>query len=126
MTPTTEEARARSGYRQDWRLVGWLALAVLAVVQVFSLYSAGQPGPEGVPGLDKLGHALMFGAPAALAVLMRLPWVLALVTAHALVSEPLQAWLVPTRAGDGWDLLADLVGIALGALLAGWVRGRSR
>lgn len=90
-------------------------------MQVWGLYTPVVPGPAGVPGLDKIGHALLFGIPAALAWALRAPWVVLLLVGHALVSEPLQHHLVPGRMMDPWDAVADLVGIALGvALVRAW------
>ena len=45
--------------------------------------------------------------------------VLALVCAYAPVSEVVQATLLPHRDGDWHDAAADLVGVAVGWLLAG-------
>ena len=45
---------------------------------------------------------------------------------HAPVSEVVQATLLPHRSGDRWDALADLTGVALGALLATVVLRRAR
>ena len=96
------------------RLLGWLTLAVSLVVQVVGLYSSDAPGPEGVPGLDKVSHLAGFGVPATLAWLLGARWVVLLLVVHALVSEPLQGWLAPTRRPDLLDTIADLIGIALG------------
>ena len=40
-----------------------------------------------------------------------------LFAAHAVVSEVVQGALLPMRAGDPFDVLADLTGVALGVLL---------
>ena len=37
--------------------------------------------------------------------------------AHAVVSEVVQALLLPTRSGDFADAVVDLVGVALGVVL---------
>ncbi|WP_237565838.1 hypothetical protein [Ornithinimicrobium cerasi] len=70
-----------------------------------------------------MGHLLVFALPAAVARWLGARWVLVLLVAHALVSEPLQGWLVPTRQPDPLDAVADLVGIAAGILLARTLRG---
>ena len=76
-----------------------------------------------MPGLDKVGHLLAFALPAAVAGWLGARRVLVLLVVHALVSEPLQGWLIPTRQPDPLDALADLAGILLGLLVARSVRG---
>ena len=104
-----------------WRtaLLGLLALAVLAQLAV--LYAPAQP--DGVPSFvhaDKVVHVLVFLVPTALALLagFRPVVVVGLFAGHAVVSELVQGGLLPSRAGDPLDVLADLTGIALGVLLA--------
>jgi VanZ family protein len=84
------------------------------------------PDPAGVgsgpPGADKVVHAVLFGALAASA---RLRFggarrVLAAVLAYAVVSELVQALLLPRRSGDLLDVVADV----LGALAGWWLAGR--
>jgi uncharacterized membrane protein YccC len=85
------------------------------------------PG-EGSPffaGQDKVGHALVFGVPFALALLLRSRSAALGVLGHALLSEPLQALLTDARVADGWDLVANLAGVAL-AVAAVWWAGASR
>ena len=85
---------------------------------MYALYAPTVPGPGGVPGLDKVAHALLFAVPATLAWRLGARWVVVLLVLHALVSEPLQGWLSPSRRTDPWDALADLVGVGLGVLAA--------
>lgn len=119
--------RRGAGFADDWRVVGWLSLAVLLLVQLAGLYTDAGAGPEGIPGMDKVGHALMFGAPAAVARLMRLPAVVVGLLVHAVVSEPLQAVLAAGRSSEVGDLVADLTGIALAVLAVdGWRARRAR
>lgn len=76
--------------------------------------------------MDKLGHLLGFGIPTALACwLGGRGWVV-LFVAHALVSEPLQQALAPTRMLDWRDTVANLVGVALGVAFAGALRRLTR
>ena len=99
-------------------VLGWFALLVALLVQCYGLYAPQMPGPDGVPGLDKVGHLVAFAVPAALAWWLRARWLLPVLVLHALVSEPLQAVLAPGRQPDPVDAVADLVGIALGVWVA--------
>jgi hypothetical protein len=97
------------------------ALFVLAVlVQLVVLYlPRGVDVGGGLPGLDKVVHVAVFGAVAATGTWagLRLRWLAAALAAHAFVSEVVQHWLLPGRAGDPLDTVADLVGVALGLAL---------
>jgi len=96
-----------------------LALAV----QLVAVYLPGTPdgGLElpGLPGADKLVHALIFAVPVYLFVRLagRVGLVAGLFAVHAVVSELVQWRFVPYRDGDVWDVVADLVGIGLAVLL---------
>ena len=95
----------------------WSALFALAVVvQLLALYWPNPPQGGGAPGLDKVVHAGVFLAPALLGLLAGLPAVVLapLLIAHAVVSELVQHFLLPGRAGDPWDAVADIVGVAVG------------
>lgn len=95
-------------------------------MQAVGLYSQTAPGPDvGAPGLDKVGHLLAFGVPAALAWLLGARWLVVAFVLHALVSEPLQARVAPLREPDLLDAVADLVGIAAGVAVARALRRRS-
>jgi VanZ family protein len=111
------------------RLNGGPALIVASVVavaaQLYGLYGPdGPPQPEWFPAADKLAHLLGFAIPVVL-VLCALTWyggrrrraglVLGLFALHGVVSEIVQARLYANRSGDVFDLLADWLGIALGA-----------
>ena len=109
-------------------MLGWVLLLTLLLTQVWALYllvpGEGEPF---FPGQDKVGHVLLFGAPFAVALLLRARVVAVLIVAHALASEPLQGLLTATRMVDVWDLVADLVGIALALILTrALLRARSR
>lgn len=95
------------------------------MLQVAGLYSQSPPQPGGAPGLDKVAHLAAFAVPAALAHLLGARWVLVLLVLHALVSEPLQHTIAPARQMDLLDTVADLVGIAVGVLLARTLTRRS-
>lgn len=92
----------------------WLFAAV--VVQLVVLYAPRAPSTGGVPGLDKLVHVLVFGLVVAAGLRVCAPgWLVLLLTVvHAPVSEMVQAVVLANRSGDPLDVLADLVGCALG------------
>jgi hypothetical protein len=102
-----------------WR---WL-LAAAVVVQIVVLYFPLSGPGGGLPGLDKVVHAAIFGAVAFTGRRAGVPLLplVALLVAHALVSEVVQGTLLPDRDGDPWDAVADVAGTALGAWLAGVV-----
>ncbi len=68
---------------------------------------------------------MAFAVPAALSWLLGARWLVVLLVLHALVSEPVQGWVAPSRQTDVLDAVADLVGIALGVALARALRRRS-
>ena len=124
-----------------WRLVA--GLAVLAVVvQLYGLYRVtGPPTPLWFPLADKLEHATGFALPVALVLVAgglrarglgtrpgrRLPvLVLAVAVGQAVVSELVQHAFYTYRTGDPLDVLADLTGTAVGALVARAVLRRDR
>lgn len=96
-----------------------LVFAVVLVVHLAVLYT---PDPDvpgtGVPGLDKATHLLVFAALtwAGLRAGLAAGWFVPAVLAHAVVSELVQHHLLPGRAGDPWDVVADVVGVGLGVL----------
>jgi len=105
------------GARRAWLVVLWLLIATIGV-----LATAPAPAEVGL-GWDKLNHAVAFAALALAAGLahphrphLRITAWLALLGYGALI-EGLQS-LVPARTADWGDLLADAVGIAIGAALA--------
>ena len=106
-------------------LLGLLVAAVFA--QFVVLYAPAQPG--GLPVFahaDKVVHVLVFLVPTALALVAGLPArvVVPLFAAHAVVSEVVQGALLPMRAGDPFDVLADLSGVVLGVVVWRAVTGR--
>lgn len=97
----------------------WTAFALAIVLQLVVLYAPSTPAGPGLPGFDKFVHAGVFLLPAALGTLagIRATWLAAALALHAIVSEVLQHLLLPARAGDVWDVAADLVGVAIGVAL---------
>jgi hypothetical protein len=110
--------------RRTW----YLALGAALAVQLVVLYVPRVPvvGAVGLPGADKVVHATVFGAVtlAGLRAGLSPALVLGLGAAHAPLSELLQHLVLPGRSGDPFDVVADLVGVALGALAARWLAGR--
>ncbi|MFL6176875.1 MAG: VanZ family protein [Ornithinibacter sp.] len=97
-------------------VLGLLALAV--AVQIVVLYSPEGGGAALFPQADKVVHLLVFLVPVALALVagFRRRVVVAVFGAQAVVSEVVQATLLPHRSGDVLDAVADLTGVALGVL----------
>ncbi|MBZ2196316.1 VanZ family protein [Ruania sp. N2-46] len=105
-----------------------LAFAAAVVGQVLALYwpRVDIPG-DGVPGTDKAVHVLIFAAVMATGLLAGIPakWLALGLAAHAVLSELIQHLALPNRSGDLLDLVADLVGIALGWYVIAYVRRHS-
>lgn len=102
--------------RSSGGLLPGLLLVVLALHAV-ALYLPGSAIAASPVGFDKVAHLSLFGIPAALAVLAGgwwRRWVPPLLVAHAAISEVVQGSLIPNRAGDPFDALADVIGILLG------------
>jgi VanZ family protein len=119
--PSTVSARTA-----PWRK---LLLVLAAVVALLSLMP--MPPQTASLGWDKANHLLAFAALAVCAVFgfrgrrAALWAVLAALLAFGAAIELLQQ-LVPNRQAEWADLLADALGIALGAALASaWLRRRA-
>ncbi len=111
------------------RGIGRLLLAVALAVQLIVLYAPRVPdvGAVAVPGADKLVHAAVFAAVTLTGLRAGLSpaLVIGLTALHAPVSELVQHLVLPARSGDPADVLADLAGVALGALAARWLTART-
>jgi len=97
---------------------GVVALAIVAVVaQLVVLYWPVVTVEGPVSWTDKVVHLLVFAVPTyAVGRPLRSVRAAVLVFAiHAPVSELVQHFLMPGRSGDGWDVVLDLVGVAVGA-----------
>ncbi|MEI2766723.1 MAG: VanZ family protein [Dermatophilaceae bacterium] len=93
------------------------AVAVVVLGHLLALYWPRLP-VAGPPNGDKLAHVVVFAAPTLAGVLLARRWWPAWIVAlHAPVSELLQGSLLPGRSGDPLDLVADLVGVGLAALV---------
>ena len=85
-------------------------------------------GGEGLfPYADKVVHLGLFALLAGTARWRFGPVSAALVAvaAYAVLSEVVQGALLSTRSGDAYDVLADLLGAALGWLLAARLLSRT-
>lgn len=119
--PRTETPRSPApGNPARRRTVLWVAFVVAVLVQLGALYLPSSGSPEFFPQADKVAHVLLFAIVVTPALLLRLPrpLVLSAAIAHAGISEMVQLYWIPGRDGDGWDMVADVVGIGLGVFLA--------
>ena len=114
--PDTEVA---AGTVLPWRATLWVLLGIAVLVQLVVLYSPSGPGGQPFPHSDKVVHLLVFLVPVTVALLAGAARWLVVVAfgAHAVVSEVVQAMLLPTRSGDVADAVVDLVGVALGVVV---------
>lgn len=123
--PAIKRDRAFDGLGSARSRVLLVLVVLTCLVQLIGLYrSTGPPTTDAIPFLDKIGHVLIFALPAALIMLYRASRgavsvvfgavVIAIFAAHAVVSEFIQARLLPERSGDPYDVLADLAGTAIG------------
>lgn len=126
---TDGSARRIDGGTPGWWDVSlWVLLAVTLLLQGVVLYAPQAPGESPFPSADKVVHLVVFAAPAAVAVLGGISprLVVGVLAAHAVLSEVVQATVLPGRSGDPLDVVADLVGIALGvAAVTLWRRFRA-
>ena len=119
--PVAEARAATDPGRRVGRVLLLGLLAVAVAVQLVVLYSPSAPSDPLFPGSDKVVHVLVFAVPVTVALLAGGPLrlVVAVFAAHAVLSEVVQGAALPTRSGDALDVVADLVGVAVGVL--GWV-----
>lgn len=97
-----------------------LALVGVVLLSLYVLFAPTAGGGPGFTGADKAVHLALF-ALLALTAARRLGarrGVWATVASYAVVSELVQAIALPRRSGDLLDVVADLLGVALGWLVA--------
>lgn len=127
--PDAIDGRSGPGRGRPQPLLSAAAGAAL-VAHLLALYLPASAGPAllPIPGLDKVVHLAVFAVPVGLLVLLtgRRLLVGGAFAVHAAVSEVVQARFVPGRAGDGWDAVFDLAGIALGLFAAARFRSAAR
>lgn len=99
-------------------LVGLAAIFVV-LVQLAVLYWPAVTVAGPVSWSDKVVHLAVFAVPTWLVgrVTRRVVLTVAIFLVHAPVSELVQHHLLPARTGDVWDVLLDVVGVAVGAAL---------
>ena len=104
--------------RQWWRVAFWLQIVLVTGLMMWPR----PPAELDLTGWDKLNHAIAFAGPALAGLLARrrpgvrsATLLLAGLLAWGGLLELLQSRL-PPRQGDWADLLADAVGLAVGAL----------
>jgi VanZ family protein len=90
------------------------------VVQLFVLYVPAVPGGDPPAYADKVVHLAVFAAGAWTGHRARIgSYALGVaLVAHAVASELLQMTLLPGRSGDPLDVLADVVGVVVGLVVA--------
>ncbi len=95
-------------------------MALLSLVVLFAPSADGTPT---FPSADKVVHLLLFALLAGTTRWRFGPALtgVGLVAAYAVVSELIQGLALPGRSGDPLDVVADLLGVALGWLLARWL-----
>jgi len=126
-----DDAVARPRTSVAVSVIAWGAFGLAVAANLWGLYAPSQPGPALIPGADKLAHAGSFALVMLTGLLAGVkPRLLAVVVAaHAVLSEVVQATLLPGRSGDIADLAADVIGMALGwlawLLVRRWRRHRS-
>jgi len=104
------------------------AFAVVVLVSLAVLFAPASDVPTSPPGVDKLVHAALF---AALALSGRWAGIGArglagLLVVYAVVSELVQGMTPLARSASGGDVLADLVGTAIGLLAWAVLQRRRR
>jgi VanZ family protein len=124
VTVSVAEA-TRSGVKVWLWRIGFVAACLL---QLYGVYSPRQTGPDvGLPLADKVAHLFLFGSVAflGLKVGVRSRWLLVALVSNAVISELVQHFVLPQRSGDPFDLLADLLGVAVGAWIAARTKAQS-
>ncbi len=108
------------------RHTGVVVLVVVLSGHLAALYWPRVDVTGPVASSDKVVHALLFAVPVIVASLamMGWRWPALLLALHAPVSELVQHLLLPGRSGDPLDIVADLVGVALGVAVARWWASR--
>lgn len=102
------------------RVARTIPLAVTFVVTCVALFGPPADVSPDIPYLDKAVHFALFAALALTSRLARIPvrWTLCWLAVFAVASEVIQGLLPYERRPDPADVAADLLGAAVGSLLA--------
>ncbi len=105
----------------------WAFVAAVLIHLVALYWPWPGDGREFLPHLDKVVHALVFGAVALAGARAGLPVrpLAVVLIAHAGLSEAVQGSVLDQRGADPRDVIADLIGTALGFVLASVVVRRA-
>lgn len=116
----TSTASPPQALRHPFRWQALFVLCVLGHLVVLYLPGSAASAVDVPPGTDKLVHVVVFGTVAWSGLRAGLPAVplLGVLLVHAPLSELVQAPLVTGRSGDVRDVVADVVGVLIGALAA--------
>ena len=96
----------------------WAVAAVALNLAV--LYAPRSPSvPTGGLPVDKVVHVVVFALPTIALARAGVPraWAVGLMAVHAPLSEVIQHQLLGARSGEVGDIVADLVGVSIGAAL---------
>lgn len=115
---------------------GFLLTILFAImIMILSLVPSdigGGPPSFSFPGMDKVIHGIMYGLLTMLALyeffkhsrLNFLPFLLIMLVIffYSILMEIMQYYLVESRSGEANDVLANLIGIFIGASLIFWLK----
>ena len=103
----------------------WVAFVAAVIAHLVVLYWPRQVSDGGIPYADKVVHLGIFAVVVIAGARAGVPlsWLVGVLAVHAVSSELVQHWFLANRAGDPADVAADLVGVAIGAVVAVKMRG---
>lgn len=90
------------------------------VVQLVVLYMPSTDGlPQGAPYGDMVVHFVVFAIAVWLGRMAGVPirWLIPVLAGHGLVSEIVQGLWLADRMGDPMDVVVNLVGVGVGAIV---------
>jgi hypothetical protein len=90
------------------------------VANLVVLYWPRTVSDGGIPFADKIVHIGIFAIVVITGARAGVPlaWLVGLLAVHAVSSELAQHWFLVNRTGDPADVVADLVGVAVGSAVA--------
>lgn len=116
MTPSPPAPAGPGPARLLTRRRVWFGFGV--VLHLIVLYAPRAPSTGDLP-IDKMVHALIFAEVLWLGARAQVPVLplTAVLSAHAVISELIQHWLLRGRSGDLLDTVADLTGVLIVTLV---------